>query len=171
MATDSITCPRCLHTSYNPNDVREGYCGYCHDWTGGNAVRPSAASAEVDRLGRSPLPVSRVSASPAPAPVADRTVRGRVAEVHVTVVLEELDPRTGERIFSEYRSVGQPMDDYARVLLEPHHDATGVPDYVRVKIDTNLLPIAGLPLHVADQPHQRRAPMPEPVVIRESDNP
>lgn len=29
----SITCPRCRRTSWNPNDVREGYCGYCHDWT------------------------------------------------------------------------------------------------------------------------------------------
>lgn len=31
--TDSITCPRCSRTSYNPNDVREGYCGNCHDYT------------------------------------------------------------------------------------------------------------------------------------------
>jgi hypothetical protein len=30
----SITCPRCGRTSHNPNDVREGYCGNCHDWTG-----------------------------------------------------------------------------------------------------------------------------------------
>lgn len=30
----SITCPRCGRTSWNPNDVREGYCGACHDWTG-----------------------------------------------------------------------------------------------------------------------------------------
>ena len=30
-----ITCPRCGRTSYNPNDVREGYCGSCHDWTDG----------------------------------------------------------------------------------------------------------------------------------------
>lgn len=29
----SITCPRCNMTSYNPNDIREGYCGNCHDWT------------------------------------------------------------------------------------------------------------------------------------------
>lgn len=29
-----VTCPRCGRTSYNPNDVREGYCGACHDWTG-----------------------------------------------------------------------------------------------------------------------------------------
>jgi hypothetical protein len=29
-----FTCPACGMTSYNPNDVREGYCGNCHDWTG-----------------------------------------------------------------------------------------------------------------------------------------
>ena len=29
----SITCPVCGMTSYNPNDIREGYCGHCHDWT------------------------------------------------------------------------------------------------------------------------------------------
>jgi len=26
----SITCPRCGKTSYNLNDVRERYCGFCH---------------------------------------------------------------------------------------------------------------------------------------------
>jgi len=30
---ESITCPNCGRTSWNPNDVREGYCGACHDWT------------------------------------------------------------------------------------------------------------------------------------------
>jgi hypothetical protein len=30
---ESITCPECGWTSYNPNDVREGYCGHCHDFT------------------------------------------------------------------------------------------------------------------------------------------
>lgn len=29
----SIMCPVCSHTSHNSNDVREGYCGNCHDWT------------------------------------------------------------------------------------------------------------------------------------------
>jgi hypothetical protein len=28
-----ITCPQCGRTSYSPDDVREGYCGHCHDWT------------------------------------------------------------------------------------------------------------------------------------------
>jgi ribosomal protein S27AE len=31
--TPSITCPRCGATSYNPNDIQQGYCGRCHDWT------------------------------------------------------------------------------------------------------------------------------------------
>jgi hypothetical protein len=30
----SFTCPRCKMTSHNPNDIREGYCGSCHAWTG-----------------------------------------------------------------------------------------------------------------------------------------
>ena len=29
----SITCPDCGMRSYNPNDIAEGYCGHCHDWT------------------------------------------------------------------------------------------------------------------------------------------
>lgn len=29
----SITCPRCGMTSHHPTDIREGYCGQCHDWT------------------------------------------------------------------------------------------------------------------------------------------
>jgi hypothetical protein len=31
----SFTCPRCWRTSHNPNDEREGFCGYCDDFTGG----------------------------------------------------------------------------------------------------------------------------------------
>jgi hypothetical protein len=34
MTAASITCPRCGRTSHSPDDVREGYCGACHDWTG-----------------------------------------------------------------------------------------------------------------------------------------
>jgi hypothetical protein len=28
-----ITCPVCEMTSYNPNDIEQGYCGYCHRFT------------------------------------------------------------------------------------------------------------------------------------------
>lgn len=30
----SFTCPACGKVSYNDGDIREGYCGQCHDWTG-----------------------------------------------------------------------------------------------------------------------------------------
>jgi len=30
----AFTCPKCHRTSYNPNDERAGYCGYCHEFTG-----------------------------------------------------------------------------------------------------------------------------------------
>lgn len=33
---ESITCPKCGFTSFNPNDVRERYCGNCHDWISDN---------------------------------------------------------------------------------------------------------------------------------------
>jgi ribosomal protein S27AE len=26
-------CPRCGHKTYHPTDIKEGYCGACHDWT------------------------------------------------------------------------------------------------------------------------------------------
>lgn len=28
-----FTCPCCGTTSYHPDDVLEGYCGVCHDFT------------------------------------------------------------------------------------------------------------------------------------------
>lgn len=30
---ESITCPQCNMTSYNPNDIEMGYCGNCHGYT------------------------------------------------------------------------------------------------------------------------------------------
>jgi hypothetical protein len=30
---EQFECPRCHWISFNLNDVREGYCGHCHDWT------------------------------------------------------------------------------------------------------------------------------------------
>jgi ribosomal protein L37E len=29
-----FTCPVCGMTSYNANDIKFGYCGNCHDYTG-----------------------------------------------------------------------------------------------------------------------------------------
>jgi hypothetical protein len=36
----SFTCPKCGMTSFNPNDLREGYCGNCHDWTAPRHTEP-----------------------------------------------------------------------------------------------------------------------------------
>lgn len=30
---ESIVCPECGRASWNSNDIREGFCGNCHDWT------------------------------------------------------------------------------------------------------------------------------------------
>lgn len=27
-------CPLCFHPTSHPEDIRQGYCGRCHDWTG-----------------------------------------------------------------------------------------------------------------------------------------
>lgn len=39
-----ITCPVCGKTSYHPQDIKEGYCGYCHWWTG----RPDLFAARLE---------------------------------------------------------------------------------------------------------------------------
>ncbi len=31
---ECIRCLRCHHLSYNPHDVKERYCGYCHEHMG-----------------------------------------------------------------------------------------------------------------------------------------
>lgn len=39
----SFTCPVCQAVSYNPDDIKVGYCGRCHDWTG-QAAAPASES-------------------------------------------------------------------------------------------------------------------------------
>lgn len=34
----SFTCPRCGAVSFNPNDIRERYCGRCHVFVDGDAA-------------------------------------------------------------------------------------------------------------------------------------
>lgn len=45
-----FTCPVCHRTSYNPNDIREGWCSACSAWTGdgaaGTASRQTVGGAE-----------------------------------------------------------------------------------------------------------------------------
>lgn len=33
----AMECPRCERVSTHPDDVAQGYCGACHDWTSGSA--------------------------------------------------------------------------------------------------------------------------------------
>jgi ribosomal protein L37E len=47
-----FTCPRCGKTSWNTMDVREGYCGHCHDFTGAaHRVEDPFNRDESDRRG------------------------------------------------------------------------------------------------------------------------
>lgn len=34
-APRSLTCPRCRMVTYNPTDIKEGYCAQCEDYTSG----------------------------------------------------------------------------------------------------------------------------------------
>ena len=54
---ESFTCPKCGRTSHHPDDVREGYCGACHDWTG-------PQTRVEDPFNRSDTPGLRVQAQP-----------------------------------------------------------------------------------------------------------
>lgn len=57
---DSITCPQCGAQSFNGNDILEGYCGKCHDWTRDSVHVTSRPGAR--RLGRVTM-VKAVTAS------------------------------------------------------------------------------------------------------------
>jgi ribosomal protein L37E len=41
-------CPRCGMTSYNANDIEQGYCGACHDWTRIRRYAVIEAAADVE---------------------------------------------------------------------------------------------------------------------------
>jgi hypothetical protein len=43
-----ITCPRCGMTSSNPNDVANGYCGNCRDFTSAPEVVSGGSYARVE---------------------------------------------------------------------------------------------------------------------------
>ncbi|HEX8752113.1 MAG TPA: hypothetical protein VF731_01740 [Solirubrobacterales bacterium] len=39
MAAESFTCPECGAVSHHPRDIEFGYCGRCHEFTGGEEQR------------------------------------------------------------------------------------------------------------------------------------
>jgi hypothetical protein len=39
----SITCPKCGRTSHNSNDVEQGWCITCADWTSGQRIAQEEA--------------------------------------------------------------------------------------------------------------------------------
>lgn len=47
---DSFTCPACGMTSHNPDDVAQGYCGNCHDFTGPRKALTETVSPEVHHV-------------------------------------------------------------------------------------------------------------------------
>lgn len=53
----SFTCPQCGAVSHHPRDIKEGYCGRCHDYTGGFGGWPRhrlehwPASLQIQELG------------------------------------------------------------------------------------------------------------------------
>lgn len=53
----SITCPICNKTSYHPEDIRQGYCGNCHDWTGNtpDGVKIVNELGDLGLVGRHPV--------------------------------------------------------------------------------------------------------------------
>jgi hypothetical protein len=46
-----FTCPRCGTVSHHPDDLKHGYCGRCHDFTGIPAAQ-DAAWREMVELGQ-----------------------------------------------------------------------------------------------------------------------
>lgn len=54
----SFTCPRCSRTSHHPKDAEFGYCGACHDFTGGRdaaTVERGRAERATALTGRQPM--------------------------------------------------------------------------------------------------------------------
>jgi hypothetical protein len=66
---ESFTCHKCGATSYHALDVKEGYCGQCHAWTGtlsrARETMRAAYESEVAKQGRPPT--SRVFEAEAPS--------------------------------------------------------------------------------------------------------
>lgn len=83
-AEPSITCPVCGKTSHNPTDIRTGYCGACHDWTGVITLREAEPDRPMcyDRQGH-PITMARWAWL--------RDPRGHGDDDYLRVALDEVD--------------------------------------------------------------------------------
>lgn len=124
MTESSFTCPRCGATSHNPNDVAQGYCGACHDWTG--EVPPVPTPTRVaERLAPGGIyfqvvtdegevlaaeGVSQAQAEDGPADLLDT-----VADRHQTVAFDWCDEHPGRDcwVYSFDGDTGYPMTGLA----------------------------------------------------------
>lgn len=52
MDAPSITCPRCLRTSYSPGDIENLYCGFCNWWTSDPQLGAPEVIAEAEAKGK-----------------------------------------------------------------------------------------------------------------------
>lgn len=100
----AITCPQCSRTSHDPDDVRERYCGSCHQWHDQMMI----SGFVEDALGVELAPFQRqwldwaVTSSPEPRrarasdrkALVDKTVRDHMKPVMQHVV-GQLRPYTG----------------------------------------------------------------------------
>lgn len=56
----TMTCPRCWHVSFNPDDAGARYCGACHWWTGSpnHGPHPDDAGQQHAHTFGAPCPVT-----------------------------------------------------------------------------------------------------------------
>jgi ribosomal protein L37E len=88
---DFIRCPRCGLTSYNPKDIAERYCGYCHafhdDMVG---AQPEEASMAAGSLGAERV---RESFNPSGDEMVDKIKRYSADLIDLCEDLKPKDPR------------------------------------------------------------------------------
>lgn len=130
----SITCPVCRRTSYNPNDIREGYCGYCHDWTSRAlaVVAPMAmeqVDGEVEWSWRSPSSYWKVTR----VQPAHMTGRQRRDQFMLLLIEFTHHKENGDRLVVE--TYVAKREEMAR--LKPFLDAAvELPDGIRLTVHT-----------------------------------
>lgn len=61
-AGEAIRCPECQMVSWNPNDVREGYCGNCHQWTSADWFLEAKELADQQRPALLPIVIVDLAA-------------------------------------------------------------------------------------------------------------